>query len=157
MTEAGGCRIFTCRIDVAAQDMDMQHRVSNVRYVEWMQDIAVAHSAAQGWSMERYAAAGQGWVVHRHTITYKRPAVAGDVLLAATWVAEYASRQCLRRYCFLRQADGAVLAEAETAWMYIDMTTGRAIRVPDALRHDFAVVTDEEEVRAFLRAAVVAC
>ena len=102
--------------------------------------------------MERYAAAGQGWVVHRHAITYKRPAVAGDVLLAATWVAEYASRQCLRRYAFLRQADGAVLAEAETAWMYIDMTTGRAIRVPDALRHDFAVVTDEEEVRAFLRA-----
>lgn len=156
MTDAGGYRIFTSRIEVAAADMDMQQRVSNVRYVEWMQDIAVAHSAAQGWSMERYAAVGQGWVVHRHTITYKRPAVAGDVLLAATWVAEYASRQCLRRYCFLRQADGAVLAEAETAWMYIDMTTGRAIRVPDALRHDFAVVTDEEEVRSFLQAAVAA-
>ena len=156
MTDVGGYRIFTSRIEVAAADMDMQQRVSNVRYVEWMQDIAVAHSAAQGWSMERYAAVGQGWVVHRHTITYKRPAVAGDVLLVATWVAEYASRQCLRRYCFLRQADGAVLAEAETAWMYIDMTTGRAIRVPDALRHDFAVVTDEEEVRSFLQAAVAA-
>ena len=60
------------------------------------------------------------------------------------------------RYAFLRRADGAVLAEAETAWMYIDMATGRAIRVPDDLRHDFAVVTDEEEVRAFLRAAVAA-
>lgn len=157
MTEAGGCRIFTCRIEVAERDMDMQRRVSNVRYVEWMQDLAVAHSAAQGWSMERYAAAGQGWVVHRHTITYKRPAVAGDVLLAATWVAEYASRQCLRRYAFLRRTDGAVLAEAETAWMYIDMATGRAIRIPDDLLHDFAVVTDEEEVRAFLRASVATC
>ena len=32
-------------------DMDMQGRVSNLRYVQWMQDLAVAHSAANGWSM----------------------------------------------------------------------------------------------------------
>ena len=107
-------------------------------------------------AMERYAAAGQGWVVYRHTITYKRPAVVGDGILAATWVAEYASRQCLRRYRFLRQADGALLADAETAWVYIDMKTGGAIRVPDDLRRDFAVVDDEAEVRAFLEQARLA-
>lgn len=146
-------RIFTQRFVVGESDVDMQRRVSNLRYVEWMQDLAVAHSTAQGWSMERYAAAGQGWVVYRHAITYKRPAVVGDGILAATWVAEYASRQCLRRYRFLRQADGALLTEAETAWVYIDMKTGGAIRVPDQLRRDFDVVDDEAEVRAFLREA----
>lgn len=148
-----GMRIFTQRIVVGEADVDMQRRVSNLRYVEWMQELAVAHSTAQGWSMERYVAAGQGWVVYRHAITYKRPAVVGDAILAATWVAEYASRQCLRRYRFLRQADGALLTEAETAWVYIDMRTGGAIRVPDQLRRDFDVVDDEAEVRAFLQAA----
>ena len=146
-------RIFTQRIVVGERDVDMQRRVSNLCYVEWMQELAVAHSTAQGWDMERYAAAEQGWVVYRHAITYKRPAVVGDVILAATWVAEYASRQCLRRYRFLRQADGALLTDAETTWVYIDMRTGSAIRVPDDLRNDFAVVDDEAEVRAFLREA----
>ena len=80
--------------------MDMQGRVSNLRYVQWMQDLAVAHSAANGWSMERYAAVGQGWVVRQHRITYRKPAVAGQVISGATWVADFASRQCTRRYLF---------------------------------------------------------
>ena len=92
--------IYTQQITVGQDDIDMQHRVSNLRYVAWMQDLAMAHSAACGWSMERYESIGQGWVVHQHTITYKRPAFLGDVITAATWLASYASRRSLRRYAF---------------------------------------------------------
>ena len=53
-------RYYIEKITVTEADMDMQGRVSNLRYVQWMQDLAVAHSAANGWSMERYAAVGQG-------------------------------------------------------------------------------------------------
>lgn len=123
-------RIFTQEIIVAPQHIDIQKRVSNLCYVQWMQDLAINHSTVQGWGVERYEAEGHGWVVRQHTITYKRPALAGDVITAATWVAELASRQSLRRYLFWRAADRSVLAEAATVWVYIDMATGRPSRFP---------------------------
>ena len=127
-------RIFTQEIIVAPQHIDIQNRVSNLCYVQWMQDLAINHSTVQGWGVERYEAEGHGWVVRQHTITYKRPALAGDVITAATWVAELASRQSLRRYLFWRAADRSVLAEAATVWVYIDMATGRPSRLPASLQ-----------------------
>ena len=144
-------RYYIEKITVTEADMDMQGRVSNLRYVQWMQDLAVAHSAANGWSMERYAAVGQGWVVRQHRITYRKPAVAGQVISGTTWVADFASRQCTRRYLFWRGADAALLAEAETLWIYIDYASGRPVRIPEELSRDFAAA-EEAEVRAALAA-----
>ena len=144
-------RIFTQEIIVAPQHIDIQNRVSNLCYVQWMQDLAINHSTVQGWGVDRYEAEGHGWVVRQHTITYKRPALAGDVITAATWVAELASRQSLRRYLFWRAADRSVLAEAATVWVYIDMAPGRPSRLPASLQSAFEVVADDKEVLQLLQ------
>lgn len=145
-------RIFTQKITVGAQDIDIQNRVSNLCYVNWMQNLAIQHSTAVGWGMERYEAVGQSWVVRQHTITYKRPAFLGEVITAATWVASFAPRQSLRRYLFWRGADQVVLAEAETNWVYIDLASGRPIRLPDEMRAAFEMVEDAGEVLRLLGA-----
>ena len=132
--------IYTQQITVGQDDIDMQHRVSNLRYVAWMQDVAVAHSAVCGWPMERYESIGQGWVVRQHTITYKRPAFLDDVITAATWIASYASRRSLRRYVFWNATAKILLAEAETQWVFIDMASGKPVSVPDDLQAAFPIV-----------------
>ena len=142
--------IYTQPITVGHDDIDMQRRVSNLRYVAWMQDMAVAHSAACGWPMERYEAIGQGWVVRQHTITYKRPAFLGDEITAATWIAAYASRRSVRRYAFWNGKEKTLLAEAETQWVFIDMTSGKPIAVPDDLQTSFPIV-DEDAIGIFRR------
>ena len=145
--------IYTQQITVGQDDIDMQHRVSNLRYVAWMQDVAVAHSAVCGWPMERYDSIGQGWVVRQHTITYKRPAFLGDVITAATWIASYASRRSLRRYAFWNAKEKALLAEAETQWVFIDVTSGKPVSVPDELQDSFPIV-DEDAPGVFRRLCV---
>ena len=50
-----------------ADEIDGQGHANNVAYVQWMQDAAVAHSAAQGWPGERYVELGCGWVVRSHS------------------------------------------------------------------------------------------
>ena len=131
--------IYTQQIAIGQDDIDMQQRVSNLRFVAWMQDVAVAHSAACGWPMERYESIGQGWVVRQHTITYKRPAFLGDVITAATWIASYASRRSVRRYVFWNTAKKTLLAEAETQWVFIDMTSGKPVSVPQELQASFPI------------------
>lgn len=148
-------RIFTRSITIAQDDIDVQGHVNNLRYLAWMQDVAVAHSAAQGWPMTRYVAEKSGWVVRSHTITYRRPAFLGETLLAATWIAGFSPRMSPRKYLFWRPADQAVLAEAETVWVYVSLATGRPAKVPDELRQAFEIVQDEAEVLEALKALEV--
>ncbi len=117
-------RVFTQRLTVQASDIDVQQRVGNLRYLEWLQDVAVGHSAVEDWDMARYDRRGQGWVVRRHPITYRRPALLGD----RTWVASFAHGQCERRTLFWHPFDWTVLADAATCRVYIGAAGERPMR-----------------------------
>jgi acyl-CoA thioester hydrolase len=126
----------------------MQGHVSNLAYVGWMQDVAIEHSAAAGWSMERYLELGAGWVVRSHFIEYFRPAFADEIVSVHTWVPRFDQRSTPRRYLFLR--DGVELAGAETIWVFVDLATGRRRPIPPDLLEAFDPVPQDIEVRRAL-------
>jgi acyl-CoA thioester hydrolase len=128
---------------VADGEIDALRHANNVAYVEWMQAAAVAHSTAQGWPGERYRRLGRGWVVRSHAIEYHQPAVAGEQIVVRTWVATMKKVTSVRRYRIVRQADGELLATAETKWAFIDYATGQPARVPREISDSFQVVDDQ--------------
>ena len=140
-------RIFSKRFAVPADAIDRQGHVSNLAYVAWMQDVAIEHSAAVGWPMDRYLALGAGWVVRSHFVEYLRPAFVGERLAIHTWLPEFTHRATPRRYWFVREDGVQLVAHAETRWVFIDLATGRRRTLPDELIAAFEVVTDEAEVR----------
>lgn len=137
-------RVYSHRFLVPDDAIDVNRHVNNLAYLRWMQDVATAHSEAQGWPLERYLAAGAGWFVRSHTIEYLRPAFAGDELAVHTWVAGMATRSSPRRYRFVRTADGESVARAETLWVFVDFASGRPVRIPDAVAVSFPVVADDD-------------
>lgn len=143
-------RIHSKRFEVPLEAIDRQGHVNNLAYVGWMQDLAIEHSTAAGWPMERYAAMGVGWVVRSHFIEYLRPAFAGDLLSAHTWVPKFDDRTTPRRYLFVRESDRQVLAQAETRWVFVDLGTGRRRSLPPELLEAFEVVPREQDVREAL-------
>jgi len=142
--------IYSKQFAVPPEAIDVNRHVSNLAYVQWMQDIAIEHSAAAGWTMARYLELGAGWVVRSHFIEYLRPAFEGDVLSAHTWVPRFDQRSTPRRYLFVREPDRAVVAQAETCWVFVDLTTGRRRPLPSELIDAFDVVAEETEVRRAL-------
>jgi acyl-CoA thioester hydrolase len=138
--------------DVDATSIDALGHVNNLEYLRWMQEIATAHSAAVGWPMERYAATGTGWVVRTHTIEYLRPAFAGERIAALTWVRAMGGQSSPRRYLFVRARDRAVLAKAETLWVFVRAASGRPARVPAELGEAFPLLPDEAPIVAALAA-----
>jgi len=114
-----------------------------LEYLRWMQDAAVAHSAAQGWDAERYRQLGAGWVVRSHWIEYLRPVFAGEAITVVTWVAGFRKIRSLRKFKMLREADGALLARAETDWAFIGLQHRVPRRIPPELRDAFEVVEEE--------------
>ena len=137
-------RIYQHRFVIADDVIDVNRHVNNLAYLRWMQDVATAHSVAQGWPFERYRALGAGWFVRSHFIEYLRPAFAGDALTIRTWVADIAARSSTRRYLFVRDSDGQHIARAETLWVWVDFATGRPARIPSEIAASFPIVPDDD-------------
>jgi acyl-CoA thioester hydrolase len=136
--------VYSYSIEVPASAIDAQGHVNNVEFVRWMQDAAVAHADACGCTAATMAAAGAMWVVRAHHIEYLRPAFAGQRISVLTRVANFRRAFSLRRYKFVRDGDGVILAEGETDWVFVDSTSGRPRTVPDTIASLFPLVADDQ-------------
>jgi len=124
---------------VSHEDIDDLGHAGNFHYVKWMQHAAIAHSTANGWSEQRYAQLGAGWVVRSHNITYIKPAFEGDKLVIRTWVASARPALSMRKY-EIRRDDGLLLASAETEWVFVNYEKQRPVRIPPEVASCFQVV-----------------
>lgn len=137
--------IYEYTLTVPADAIDEQGHASNLAYLRWMQEAAVAHSAAQGWPAERYREIDGGWVVRSHWIEYLQPAFAAEEIAVLTWVANFRKIRSLRKYRIVRTRDGVALARAETDWAFIGLARRVPRRVPAELRDAFVLVSEEAE------------
>jgi acyl-CoA thioester hydrolase len=129
--------LYEHRRVVQPEEIDELGHANNLAYLRWLQDAALAHSAAQGWPPEAYRRLGLGWVVRSHEITYERSALAGDPVVVRTWVASFKKASSVRRYDVFRQTDGKRLATAATNWAFVDYSTGLPARIPPQIIESF--------------------
>ena len=133
--------VYRSEFTVPDTAIDRNGHVSNVAYVQWMQDIAVRHFAATGGVDAMYDAGGT-WVARSHHIEYLSPAFAGDRVEATTWVVNLRRVRSLRRYEFRRVSDGKILAKGETDWVFVSVESGRPSSIPEAIKQAFTLVPD---------------
>ena len=117
--------------------IDRFGHANNVVVLQWVQDIAVAHSTAVGFPLEAYELMGAGFVVRRHQLDYLRPSLRGERLSIRTWVPSAKSVSCERGTEITSMKDGQIVAQAMTTWVFADVGTLRLQRIPDAVRIAF--------------------
>ena len=119
--------VFETALIARPEHIDELGHVNNAVWVEWIQDVAVAHwrSAA---APEHDAA--YFWVVVRHEIDYLRPAFEGDAIVARTWIDPQVKGARSTRHMEFFGPDGNLCVRARTQWAIIDQAAGRPIRVP---------------------------
>ncbi len=140
-------QIYVKNFRIGQDAIDLNGHVNNQEYLRWMEEIAIEHSSAQGWPMERYLASGASWWVRSHSIEYLRPARLGDEIAIYTWVTAMEGRASPRRTLFVRASGRRqILARAETVWAFVDIETGRSAPVSDEVRTAFEAVESEDEV-----------
>jgi acyl-CoA thioester hydrolase len=137
--------IYEHRLTVPPEAIDGQGHVNNLEYVRWMQEAALAHSAAHGWPSARYRELGAGWVVRSHKIEYLQASFAGDEIVVYTWVADFRKIRSLRKYKMVRLGDGATVALAETDWAFIGYEHRVPRRIPPEVSEAFLVVPPAQE------------
>jgi acyl-CoA thioester hydrolase len=147
-TPATDSPVFSMLLEVEDGAIDMLGHASNIAYVRWVQDVAVAHSAAVGLDMEGYSQLGGVFVVRRHEIDYLRPVVRGETLQLRTWIDSAFAAKCKRATEIVRAAtsDGVpvLVARAMTTWGFVELASGRPTRIPDSVRVAFSQPTMRE-------------
>ena len=140
-----GPGLLCLRFAFPAASEDLNEHVNNIEYVRMMQEVAIAHVEELGWPPERMREDGVTWVVRSHRIDYKKPCFAGERVALWTWVHDFQRFRSKRRYRFVRESDGAVLAEAETEWVFFDFRRGRPAMIPAEFQEKCPATPEEAE------------
>jgi acyl-CoA thioester hydrolase len=123
------------RITVRSTDLDGLRHVNNAVFFQYFEQARLEHLRRAGY-VPTYAR-GEG---PRHTLAiaetscrYRAPAYYGDVLLVRVRTREVRQRSFTLTYEVRREADGALLAEGESAQVWLD-DRDRPAPLPDDIR-----------------------
>jgi acyl-CoA thioester hydrolase len=94
--------------------------------------------AAHGWPVSRMTAEGFAIVLRRQQIEFIERARPEDELEVATWASNVRQVMRTRDYTITRKADGALLTRSHTLGVWVNLGSGRPIRIPDNFLADFA-------------------
>lgn len=119
--------VFELQLTAAREHIDELGHVNNAVWVQWIQQVAVAHWNAVADPSHKDAFY---WVVVRHEIDYLRSVAEGEQVTARTWVGDAPKGARFDRLMEFFGPDGKTCVRARTQWAIIDKAAGRPIRVP---------------------------
>jgi acyl-CoA thioester hydrolase len=128
---------FALEVTAHSSDIDEVNHVSNLVYVRWIQEVAVAHSASLGWDVNRYRQVGAIFMVRRHEIDYITPVTVDQAVRIETWIESWKAASCVRRTEIVRASDQQVVARGNTRWAYVGLQDGRPQRIPAEIQQHF--------------------
>ena len=116
-----------------AADIDGLNHTNNAVYVRWCEQAGWAHSEALGLTLDDYRRLDRAMAIRRGAYDYLLPTGAGDALLLGTWLGAGDGRLALeRRFQLIRERDGATVMRGRWHLVCIELSSGRARRMPQA-------------------------
>ncbi|MEG3126152.1 acyl-CoA thioesterase [Sphingomonas sp. GB1N7] len=116
--------VFLHAVSIRAEDIDHMGHVNNAVYLRWVQDAVVDYwtsVAPEG------AVAAHLWVATRHEISYLRPALLGDTVVARVVTRSIRGARVFFDTVFERGVD--VVASVTSTWCCLDSSTLRPSRL----------------------------
>ncbi|WP_298524652.1 acyl-ACP thioesterase domain-containing protein [uncultured Christiangramia sp.] len=122
--------VYKKHLTVSEDDLDDQQHVNNVRYVQWIQDVAQEHWETRASEEQKV---GFVWVVVRHEIDYKMEALLNDEILLETRIIDTTHVTSVREVAIKNNNSGKLLA----TWCLLDQKTKKPQRISDELKEIF--------------------
>jgi len=128
----------TIQRQVAWEDVDPAQHVNNAKYFTYLEESGIQAAAQFGISMHAFLQQGYGTVARRIRIEYKQPALLDDTLEITTYLSDARHVRATRHFIIRRQADQQLIAQAYILWVFVDLQTGKPVRMPATLREEMA-------------------
>jgi acyl-CoA thioester hydrolase len=127
---------FSHTFFVKKEHLDEQNHVNNVVYVQWIQDIAVAH-----WQNSASLETQQSftWFLLRLEIDYKQQSFEGEEITVTTWVGK-ATKVTSERFTEIKRGE-TLLVKAKSNWCMLDLKTKKPARISEEIRKIFGMTS----------------
>ena len=126
--------IFEKTIKVVEDDLDDLKHVNNVRYVQWMQDIAKEHWLAKA---PKDLVDTTVWVVLTHHITYKSSAKLDDIIVMKTYIEKTKGPISVRVVEMYNKDSKLLLVKSKTEWCLLNSETFKPMRISPEIENIF--------------------
>ena len=123
-------RVFEATHTVISEDLDDLMHVNNVRYVQWVQDIAKAHWEAATTPLQQH---DNIWVLVSHHIDYKAAAKLNDEIHLKTYVTRSEGVTSTRLVEMYHKGTKRLIVKSETKWCLLDALTKKPKRITDEI------------------------
>jgi acyl-CoA thioester hydrolase len=125
---------FSHSFIVNSTHLDEKNHVNNVVYVQWIQDVAVAH-----WRniVSQDIQTKYSWILLKHEIDYKQQSFENDEITATTWVGKATKVTC-ERFTEIKRGE-TLLVKAKSLWCMIDFDNKKPAKINDEIRQKFGM------------------
>ena len=118
--------VFEATRSVVSDDLDDLMHVNNVRYVQWVQDIAKSHWEAATTPLQQQE---NVWVLLSHHIDYKSAAKLYDEIHLQTYVTRSEGVSSTRIVEMYHKNSDKLIVKSETTWCLLDATSKKPKRI----------------------------
>ncbi len=115
--------------------MDRNHtdrlgHTNNVRYLEWLEQIAWEHIDLLGFGWDAHEASGRAMAIVRTEIDYRLSSYPGEQLILGTWITGSDLKlHSQRHFQLFRESDQKLILEACMRFTCINLKSGRPGRM----------------------------
>jgi acyl-ACP thioesterase len=117
---------------VRAYESGVSNRVTLPAYCNYLQEIAGNHARELGLGIRELQGAGFTWMLERLRLSISGYAAWRENVTIRTWPAGLRGRLSAIRDFVASDDSGAVLLQGVSAWLYVDLSTQRIARLPEA-------------------------
>jgi acyl-CoA thioester hydrolase len=123
------------RVDhrVRWHELDALRHVNNAAYVHYLEDAALAATAAAGWPLARWLEHGGRFRAVAHDLEYLDAALYDDALAIVTWTGAITSDAVTRHTLVVRDDTPRPLLRAVSRFAWCDLASGAATAMPALL------------------------
>jgi len=119
-------------ITISKEMTDKLGHTNNVRYVEFLENIAWDHIESLGCGWDVKEKIGKAMAITRTEIDYVNASYLDDCLHVATWVIASDQRfTCSRQFQIIRASDKKTILNAKMNFACISLKTGRLSKMPE--------------------------
>ena len=127
-------KVLEKEIIVSKNDLDELNHVNNIKYVNWILEIAKIHwrTLVSDETLGNYH-----WVLLEHQIKYLHPALLNDRIRIKTYIEETKEIKSSRIVNIYNKDTDKLLVTSRTIWCLINSKSGKPTRITNEIKEAF--------------------
>lgn len=136
-------RVYSTRMAVRPDDIDLFRHVHSSRYIDYV--LAARFDQMKrcyGMSMDEFLEKGLGWYMTATELKYKRALSMGDEFDVETHIAEMDARSVLVNFDIKMAHNGKSSCSGWARYILVDLGSGKTIQIPEWVIEKYSIRTD---------------